>query len=141
LDARFFSHLDAEFAKVVHAMGLSLQRCYIVNAIKKEEKGKALEFFEKHATRLSQEDEKLQTSADNWRSWFALPFIKNPGTHTLSIDHIVLILNCFTPTQTPTSLAHTIWFRQGRPVWSFFHTAMDRQLHNLTEEFFVINFP
>ena len=75
LDARFFAHLDAEFACTVRHMQLSLQRCYVVHAIKTGKPAAAVEFFEDFADALTPGG---GAQDDEWRSWFALPFLKAP---------------------------------------------------------------
>jgi hypothetical protein len=103
LDARFFSHLDADFAQVVNKLRLSLQRLYLVNAMQNKQPSKvrwhsrlnscahllrtclpithppahaykAVEFFEKYSDTLVPRDQDY----NEWRIWFSLPFLKNP---------------------------------------------------------------
>ena len=74
LDARFFSHLGADFAQVVNKLRLSLQRCYLVNAMQNKQPSKAIEFFEKYSDTLLPRDD----GHNEWRIWFSLPFLKSP---------------------------------------------------------------
>ena len=84
LHARFFSHLDSEFAQTVQKLELSLKRYYVVNCIQAGKKEQALLFFERYESHFNS-DERLAVSntgsstiSSDWRAWFSLPFISQP---------------------------------------------------------------
>ncbi|XP_048584812.1 WD repeat-containing protein 91 isoform X2 [Nematostella vectensis] len=70
LDKRFFKRVDFQHYANVRKLETCLLRLYIVNALQNYKIEKVTEFFEKYAMELQQHNE--------WREWFAIPFIKNP---------------------------------------------------------------
>eukprot|EP00668_Euglena_longa_P046507 GGOE01062192.1.p1 GENE.GGOE01062192.1~~GGOE01062192.1.p1 ORF type:complete len:666 (-),score=186.98 GGOE01062192.1:331-2328(-) len=69
LEARFFSRLDARFAKTTKKLEQSLKRYYIVHCIQTANIAKCKEFFEQFSDELIGDDE--------WKGWFMLPFLRN----------------------------------------------------------------
>eukprot|EP00667_Euglena_gracilis_P017405 EG_transcript_18329 len=69
LEARFFSRLDARFAKATKKLEQSLKRYYVVHCVQAANYGKCKEFFEQFADELVGDDE--------WKGWFVLPFLRN----------------------------------------------------------------
>ncbi|DBA04880.1 TPA: hypothetical protein N0F65_006882 [Lagenidium giganteum] len=89
LSARFFNHLDVSYTTTIHRLEVSLQRLYVVNAIKTGHREKAIEFFKifisytraeivsaLHAT-IPASDADI---GDSWCRWFILPYIQSPET-------------------------------------------------------------
>jgi len=68
LEARFFSRLDARFARTARQLEQSLKRFYLVHCIQSGNPGKCREFFDQFGDELSAEE--------GWRPWFMLPFLR-----------------------------------------------------------------
>ncbi|XP_066915154.1 WD repeat-containing protein 91-like [Clytia hemisphaerica] len=69
-DRCFFSQLGHDTYKVIKKLEGNLLKLYIIHCVQTNKMDKVTEFFEKYASELHHED--------NWKEWFALPFMKNP---------------------------------------------------------------
>lgn len=68
----FSSSSETVYVNTLSKLEVSILRCYIINAIQSGKKDKVVEFFGVNGNDL------LQRS-NEWSSWFALPYIKNPS--------------------------------------------------------------
>ncbi len=101
LESRFFTHLNgSQFGPTIRMMETSLQRAFLVKAVKVARRDKLFEFFETYSDKLTRPStnssatgagaQSANTSAAalavtvsdaGWEQWFALPYIKEPKTH------------------------------------------------------------
>uniref|UniRef100_A0A5B6Z005 Anaphase-promoting complex subunit 4 WD40 domain-containing protein n=2 Tax=Davidia involucrata TaxID=16924 RepID=A0A5B6Z005_DAVIN len=68
----FSSSSEAVFIATLSKLEVSILRYYIVHAIRSGRKDKVIEFFGMNGDDLLQRDQ-------NWTSWFAIPYLKNPS--------------------------------------------------------------
>jgi len=74
LQKRFFSGLDTDQKGILKKLHLSIQRYYLIYAIKNDRKDKTMEFFAKYGEQLCNKPE--------WKIWFVLPYTKHPEKDT-----------------------------------------------------------
>lgn len=67
----FSSSSEIVYVNTLSKLEVSILRCYIIHAVQLGKKDKVVEFFAMNGNDL------LQRSND-WSSWFAIPYIKNP---------------------------------------------------------------
>ncbi|GKU89202.1 hypothetical protein SLEP1_g3370 [Rubroshorea leprosula] len=68
----FSSSSETVYVNTLSKLEVSILRCYIVHAVQSGRKDKVVEFFGMNGNDL------LQRS-NEWSSWFAIPYIKNPS--------------------------------------------------------------
>jgi WD40 repeat protein len=70
LQQTFFQRLDEDMTLTVQQLEISVKRYYLIHAIQQGKTEKVTEFFTVLGDSLAQDK--------NWKSWFALPYMKNP---------------------------------------------------------------
>ena len=81
LDIKFFSRLEARFAKSVKKFELSLLRYYLVYAIQHNRRDKVTEFFELLTPEL--------TGNSDWTLWFCM---STTSTHFPTLSHHLIMM-------------------------------------------------
>ncbi|XP_076912726.1 uncharacterized protein LOC143571102 [Bidens hawaiensis] len=71
-----FSSSETLLISTLSKLEISILRYYIVNAVKSGRNDKVVEFFKAYGDDLMQKDQ-------DWMSWFAIPYIKNPNLDPL----------------------------------------------------------
>jgi len=86
LDARFFSHLDAQHSRTVADLRSRLDKLCLIHAIRSDRKDIAHAFFSLYGADLHRRGgqkgraEESSGTGLSWSDWFALPYLNDPAS-------------------------------------------------------------